>query len=75
MILIVPQEGTLKIMTEFGKMIVAPREICVIQVIILLLYCIVIMYNIIAWNSVYCVSGWTVSRIHSRSVQSTFYST
>jgi homogentisate 1,2-dioxygenase len=30
-ILIVPQVGTLKITTEFGKMTVAPWEICVIQ--------------------------------------------
>ena len=29
--LIVPQEGTLYITTEFGKMTVKPREICVIQ--------------------------------------------
>ncbi|XP_063243032.1 homogentisate 1,2-dioxygenase [Bacillus rossius redtenbacheri] len=29
--LIVPQEGTLNITTEFGKMKVAPNEICVIQ--------------------------------------------
>eukprot|EP00050_Salpingoeca_kvevrii_P005869 m.286100 g.286100 ORF g.286100 m.286100 type:complete len:446 (+) comp11515_c0_seq1:35-1372(+) len=29
--LIVPQQGTLKIRTEFGKMTVAPNEICVIQ--------------------------------------------
>ncbi|GLD96507.1 hypothetical protein PINS_up005190 [Pythium insidiosum] len=29
--LIVPQEGVLKITTEFGKLRVAPREICVIQ--------------------------------------------
>ncbi|KAL0276972.1 UNVERIFIED_CONTAM: hypothetical protein PYX00_004417 [Menopon gallinae] len=29
--LIVPQKGTLKITTEFGKMTVAPNEICVIQ--------------------------------------------
>jgi homogentisate 1,2-dioxygenase len=28
----VPQQGTLKITTEFGKMNVAPNEICVIQV-------------------------------------------
>lgn len=30
-LLIVPQVGTLRILTEFGKMVVAPREICVIQ--------------------------------------------
>ena len=29
--LIVPQQGTLVITTEFGKMTVAPNEICVIQ--------------------------------------------
>ena len=29
--LIVPQQGTLDIITEFGKMEVAPNEICVIQ--------------------------------------------
>ncbi|KAK4873701.1 hypothetical protein RN001_013061 [Aquatica leii] len=29
--LIVPQQGALKIITEFGKMIVQPNEICVIQ--------------------------------------------
>jgi len=29
--LIVPQKGTLRITTEFGKMVVAPNEICVIQ--------------------------------------------
>ncbi|TYZ58249.1 hypothetical protein PybrP1_007926 [[Pythium] brassicae (nom. inval.)] len=29
--LIVPQHGALKITTEFGKLLVAPREICVIQ--------------------------------------------
>ena len=29
--LIVPQQGTLDIVTEFGKMEVAPNEICVIQ--------------------------------------------
>lgn len=29
--LIVPQQGTLYITTEFGKMTIAPREICVIQ--------------------------------------------
>ena len=30
-LLIVPQKGSLKITTEFGKMIVNPNEICVIQ--------------------------------------------
>jgi homogentisate 1,2-dioxygenase len=30
-ILIVPQEGKLYITTEFGRMTVKPREICVIQ--------------------------------------------
>merc|ERR1712212_243380 len=29
--LIVPQQGSLKITTEFGRMVVAPNEICVIQ--------------------------------------------
>ena len=29
--LIVPQQGTLKIKTEFGRMVVEPNEICVIQ--------------------------------------------
>lgn len=29
--LIVPQQGTLKILTEFGRMIVEPNEICVVQ--------------------------------------------
>lgn len=29
--LIVPQEGVLDITTEFGKMLVCPNEICVIQ--------------------------------------------
>lgn len=28
----VPQHGALKITTEFGKMLVSPHEICVIQV-------------------------------------------
>ena len=31
-LLIVPQQGTLGITTEFGKMTVEPNEICVIQV-------------------------------------------
>ena len=31
-LLIVPQKGTLYIKTEFGKLTVAPNEICVIQV-------------------------------------------
>ena len=30
--LTVPQKGTLRITTEFGKMTVGPEEICVIQV-------------------------------------------
>jgi homogentisate 1,2-dioxygenase len=30
--LLVPQQGTLYITTEFGKMAVEPNEICVIQV-------------------------------------------
>ena len=30
--LIVPQKGALNIKTEFGRLIVAPNEICVIQV-------------------------------------------
>ena len=29
--MVVPQKGPLKITTEFGKMIVNPNEICVIQ--------------------------------------------
>lgn len=29
--LIVPQEGTLHVRTEFGRMVVAPHEICVVQ--------------------------------------------
>ena len=32
-LLIVPQTGTLRLLTEFGKMVVAPHEICVIQVL------------------------------------------
>ena len=31
-LLIVPQVGTLKILTEFGRLIVTPQEICVIPV-------------------------------------------
>ncbi|XP_034249331.1 homogentisate 1,2-dioxygenase [Thrips palmi] len=30
-LLIVPQQGTLRIVTEFGRLVVAPNEICVIQ--------------------------------------------
>lgn len=36
-VFIVPELGTLKITTEFGKMVVSPGEICVIQVSIIFL--------------------------------------
>ena len=31
---IVPQQGSLRITTEFGRMLIKPEEICVIQVFI-----------------------------------------